>query len=108
MKPLFSLTFSIIFLLFISACGGGSSSSTDDNTTTDTTPSVITILGDKPATVIQDETYTDAGATALDDRDGPVTVIPTGSVNTALVGPYTITYTATDAAGNKKQRIRDL
>ncbi|MEN8727129.1 MAG: immunoglobulin-like domain-containing protein, partial [Sulfurovum sp.] len=110
MKQFSALVFSIIFLLFLNACGGGSSStgSVDDNTTVDTTPPVITILGDNPATVIQNETYTDAGATALDDRDGPVPVIATGSVNTALVGPYTITYTATDSAGNKATDSRSV
>ena len=111
MKPLFSLIFSIVFLFFLSACGGGSSTESippDDNTSADTTPPVITILGNNPETVIEDGTYTDAGATALDDTDGSVPVITTGSVNTALVGIYSITYTATDSAGNDASEIRTV
>ncbi len=45
-------------------------------------------------------TYTEAVVTATDTRDGAITVVKTGSVNTAAVGTYTITYTATDLAGN--------
>lgn len=61
---------------------------------------VITILGNNPETVTQGSVYTDAGATALDDTDGAITPVTTGSVDTSIVGSCTITYTATDAAGN--------
>jgi hypothetical protein len=40
-------------------------------------------------------TWTDAGATA----DGGETVTSSGTVDTSTVGTYTITYSATDAAG---------
>ena len=46
----------------------------------DTTAPVITVLGDNPATVTQNTTYIDAGATA----DGGETVTSTGTVDTAL------------------------
>ncbi|MCO4844382.1 MAG: DUF5011 domain-containing protein [Sulfurovum sp.] len=110
MKPLFSLTFSIIFLLFLNACGGGSSStgSIDDNTTVDATPPVITVLGNNPTTVVQNYIYTDAGATALDDIDGPLDTITTGSVDTSTVGIYSIIYTATDSAGNTAEATRTV
>jgi hypothetical protein len=65
----------------------------------DTTPPVITVNGVNPVTVALNSVYTDAGATALDAVDGPVAVVMTGSVNTTI-GNYTITYTATDKAGN--------
>uniref|UniRef100_UPI0035628B87 DUF5011 domain-containing protein n=1 Tax=Sulfurovum sp. TaxID=1969726 RepID=UPI0035628B87 len=74
----------------------------------DTIPPVITIIGNNPATVIQNTTYTDAGATATDDRDGSVAVTTTGSVNTSTVGTYTITYTAKDAAGNTATATRTV
>jgi len=45
---------------------------------------------------------TDPGATATDDIDGDLTaaIVVTGAVDTATEGLYTLTYTATDAAGN--------
>ena len=67
----------------------------------DVTPPVISLHGDSPATVILNSTYEDAGATALDNVDGPVTVTTSGSVDTSTVDTYTLTYTATDAAGNQ-------
>jgi len=74
----------------------------------DITPPVITIQGDNPASVVQNATYTDAGATAVDTIDGTVTVKSTGSVDTSTLGEYTITYTATDKAGNKATDSRKV
>ena len=62
----------------------------------DTTAPVITVRGDNPVTVEKGSTYTDDGATA----DGGETVTTTGTVDTSVVGSYTLTYSATDAAGN--------
>ena len=64
----------------------------DANTNTGTAP-VITIIGANPIEVELGNTYTGPGATS----DGGETVTITGSVDTATVGTYTITYTATDA-----------
>ncbi len=92
-------TVAIIMLLSaLTACGGGFDPA--PATATDTTAPVITITGNNPETIAQNATYTDAGATASDDTDGTLTVTTTGIVNTATPGSYTITYTATDAAGN--------
>jgi len=66
----------------------------------DITPPVITLNGINPTTVNLLEKYIDAGATAIDNRDGKVDVFVSGSVNTHIAGSYTITYTATDRAGN--------
>ncbi|MDG2284082.1 MAG: DUF5011 domain-containing protein, partial [Alphaproteobacteria bacterium] len=44
--------------------------------------------------------YTDAGATALDNVDTTVSVTTSGTVDEAVPGSYTLTYTASDAAGN--------
>ena len=62
----------------------------------DTTAPVITILGENPTTVELGATYTDAGATA----DGGETVTTSGTIDTSMVGAYTLTYSATDAANN--------
>ena len=66
----------------------------------DTTAPVITLNGANPLAVEQGTTYVEPGATALDDVDGDRTVTITGTVNTAVIGPNTITYTATDLSGN--------
>ena len=78
--------------------------SEDSITPPDTVFPVITILGDNPATVELGGTYTDAGATS----DGGETVTTTGSVDTNTVGTYTITYSATDAAGNTSTASRTV
>ena len=65
---------------------------------------VITILGDNPATVELGSSYSDAGATS----DGGETVTSSGTVDTNTVGTYTITYSATDAAGNTSTATRTV
>jgi trimeric autotransporter adhesin len=66
----------------------------------DTTAPVITRIGNESIVVAWGDSYTDAGATVVDDVDSSVTVTSSGSVNTAVPGTYTITYNATDAANN--------
>ncbi|HIP81617.1 MAG TPA: DUF5011 domain-containing protein, partial [Leucothrix mucor] len=100
MKKLILRSFLItIFMVFIVACGGGSD---------DTTAPVITITNGDSISVNQNSNYVDAGATATDDVDGVVTASPSGAVNTAIPGTYTITYTATDAAGNTATKVRTV
>jgi prepilin-type N-terminal cleavage/methylation domain-containing protein len=62
----------------------------------------ITLLGDNPAVVESGATYTDAGATAVDDVDGNVTnkIITTSTVNPNIIGTYYVTYSVVDNAGN--------
>ena len=78
--------------------------SEDSTTPPDTVFPVITILGDNPASVELGAPYTDAGATS----DGGETVSSSGSVDTNTVGTYTITYSATDAAGNTSTATRTV
>ena len=61
----------------------------------------ITISGESIMTVEVGSTYTDAGATATDNLDTSVTVTPTSTVNTSVIGNYTVTYDATDNANNQ-------
>ena len=75
-------------------------------TVADTTAPVITLAGDAALDIEQGATYSDAGATATDTVDGSVTVVTTGSVDTATAGTYTLTYTATDNAGNVATKTR--
>ena len=59
----------------------------------DNTPPVITINGSSSVTVELGTAYSDAGATANDAFHGSTTVSSSGSVDTNVVGTYTITYT---------------
>ena len=66
----------------------------------DTTPPVITLNGASTISLVQGSAYSELGATATDDRDTTVSALVTGSVDVNTVNSYTITYTATDSAGN--------
>jgi hypothetical protein len=65
----------------------------------DTTAPVITMIGGN-VSLVAGTPYTDAGATCTDNKDLTCTVVKTSTVNTATAGTYTVTYRATDAAGN--------
>jgi hypothetical protein len=80
----------------------------------DTTAPVITLVGSSTVTVTLGSSYTDAGATANDNKDGDLTssivstYAATSNPNTNLVGTYTITYTVSDAAGNTGTATRTV
>ena len=70
----------------------------------DTTAPIITLLGSDTVTIAKGTPYIDAGATAIDDRDGDITdkiVIGGDTVNTNALGTYIISYTVSDLAGNE-------
>ncbi len=70
-------------------------------TVADQTAPVITLTGANPLQLTVGATFTDPGATAVDDVDGAVTVsVNMTGLNVNAVGSYTVTYTATDKAGN--------
>src|SRR3989338_2378390 len=77
-----------------------SSSSSSDNSSEDTIAPIITLNGESSINLNIDEIYTEEGAMATDDVDGDVAIVISGSVDTSTAGTYTITYTATDTAGN--------
>jgi uncharacterized membrane protein len=56
--------------------------------------------GVSPVSIVRGSAYTDAGATATDNVDPVVLVSAVSTVNTGVIGTYTITYTARDAANN--------
>ncbi len=59
----------------------------------------ITLVGSNPINITKNSTFTDPGATAIDAEDGNLTasIVTTGTVNTSVVGAYTLTYTVTDS-----------
>ena len=67
----------------------------------DTLPPSLALLGDNPVTVIRGDAYVEPGWTASDQCAGGLhdEVSVTGTVNTALAGTYTLTYSVTDPAG---------
>ena len=65
----------------------------------DTTDPVVSLTGNASVTHQQGTTYVDAGASANDNIDGILTPILSGTVGDDA-GVYTLTYTATDVAGN--------
>ncbi len=71
----------------------------------DTTAPVISITGSTSLNVYQNTAYSDAGATAVDDVDGTLTVSHSGSVNSNVIGTYTITYDAHDSSGNEAAQV---
>lgn len=101
----------ILFLMLIIGCGGSDSYSDDNDepdTNNDTVAPVITVLGDSPVTIGQGAEYVDAGATAMDDVDGEVEVSVSSTVDTATIGTYTVTYTASDSSNNEATAERTV
>ena len=80
-----------------------------EDTVADTTAPVVTLNGSASMTITVGDSYTDAGATATDDVDGALTPVETANtVNTAVAGTYTVTWSATDAAGNTGSASRTV
>ncbi|TNE82041.1 MAG: DUF5011 domain-containing protein [Bacteroidetes bacterium] len=77
--------------------------------TPDITPPVVTLNGTTPMAVVVGTQFIDPGVNAIDSYDG---VIPAsgiqvfGTVNSLQLGQYTLTYTATDQAGNMASVVR--
>jgi len=68
----------------------------------DTVVPVITLIGTDETVEVLTGTYTDAGATALDNYDGDITtsIVTVNPVDINTVGDYTVTYNVIDASGN--------
>lgn len=74
----------------------------------DTTAPHVTLVGSNPLHLQFGHLYEEPGASASDVEDGSETVAITGSVNTAIVDSYTLTYTASDDAGNSGIETRTI
>jgi hypothetical protein len=74
------------------------------------TAPTVTLLGTTPMSIVQGTTFTDPGATASDTQEGNITnkIVKTGTVNTAVVGTYTLTYTVTDLGGLSNAKTRTV
>jgi surface protein len=88
----------LLFILLLIGCGKDDSNDLGP----DTTPPVIELIGAQSVDLMFSEPYVELGAMATDDVDGDLTaqISVSGSVDSYIVGGYTITYTVTDSAGN--------
>ena len=66
----------------------------------DTTPPVITLIGDSNVTIEAGLSFNDQGAIWTDIVDGNGTADANGSVNDKVPGIYQVVYTAVDSSGN--------
>ena len=87
---------------------GNSSSATRTVLVQDTTPPVLTLNGSAELTLECHAQFVDPGATAVDLCAGNLTVTVTGSVDTGAPGDYTLTYSASDPAGNAATPVTRL
>jgi hypothetical protein len=77
----------------------------------DRTKPVITLLGNNPDSVEIGYNYVEPGATAFDNVNGDITasITRTGTVNTSVIGSYTLRYNVTDSSGNKAdEKVRTV
>jgi hypothetical protein len=74
----------------------------------DTVAPEISLEGENPMYLFEDDAFTDPGATAFDDVDGDVAVSVSGTVDNTTAGTYTLTYSAKDRAGNTATATRTV
>ena len=72
----------------------------------DETAPIIILNGINPTEVNYGDSYTDVGATCLDETDAPFILTPSSSnVNTSIVDTYQVTFDCTDSAGNAATQV---
>ena len=74
----------------------------------DNTAPTIVLHGDNPIHIPQNTTYTEYGATAIDNFDISYNIQISSNLDVTTEGDYTITYTATDNAGNQNSITRTV
>lgn len=74
----------------------------------DTVAPIITLQGDKEMTINYGSEFADPGFSAKDDCDGDITdkVTVKGTVDTGILGTYTLTYTVFDSYNNTTELSR--
>ena len=76
----------------------------------DTTSPVISLIGGEYMVLTVGDSFSDPGATALDNADGDISarISGSGSVDSSAMGIYTLTYAVRDKAGNGAQAVRTV
>ena len=105
--PIIAVSLLLASIVAISSCGGGSYG-LDSQPPLDTTPPVITLLGNNPQVITTGTAYPELGATAMDDVDDDISgsiVIDSSAVDTSAAGSYSVTYDVTDSSGNTADTV---
>ncbi|MCM3871767.1 MAG: DUF5011 domain-containing protein [Pyrinomonadaceae bacterium] len=89
-----------ILTITVTDSAGNPATCTRTITVIDNTPPTIGLVGPNPQVVECHTSYTELGATASDNCGGSFAATSSGGVNVNIPGTYTVTYTASDAAGN--------
>jgi hypothetical protein len=87
---------------------GNSASSTNFILVVDSTPPVVTLLGQNPMTNGCHIPFADPGATASDACSGLRSFTTNGTVNPDVLGNYSVQYIASDGAGNAVTNTRTV
>jgi hypothetical protein len=95
-------------VLTVADLAGSLTYSTNTVVVQDVTPPIITLNGISPVYVECHTNYADAGASAVDNCSGVVAMLTNNPVDPNSPGSYTVTYTATDAAGNSATNTRTV
>lgn len=74
----------------------------------DTTPPAITLRGSATTTLTVGVSYVDPGFEVTDNGSSSIATTTESTVDTSVAGTYTITYTATDEAGNTASIVRTV
>ena len=112
---IYELVLTLLFLNLAVGCGGSGNSNSSNNTTQnqkqqDTTPPLLTLIGQNPTILYKGDTYTEQNAEAIDNIDGNLTshISITGIVDTSKTGSYTRFYHVSDTAGNEVNATRTI
>ena len=81
-----------------------------DSESSNSTPPVITLLGDNPQEIRTNEDYEEFGAIAMDNEDGDISALieVSSNVNTQVEDIYQVIYSVTDSSGNTTSEIRTV
>ena len=71
----------------------------------DNTPPVITLNGPATVMITVGDTYSDQGSTCTDNIDGSIVPTSTSTVDSSLVGTYSVTYSCQDSSDNHAMQV---
>ena len=102
-------TYSIVYSV-LDSNGNSDSETISIIVTANTTAPVITLTGSSTINLYTGATFTDPGATAIDDFQGDITssITSSGTVDISLAETYTIVYSVSDSDGNSASVTRTV